>query len=264
MDGAHREPGDRHAKNPKTWHLQKARRPVKMSNMSTGTSLTSITKEGRGQRLATRLEADELRPLAKALAATAVSQTTHRLLPLIQHALEHGNTLVLVASEGYGLEEEEERLHEQATNLIEEMVPDLDLPSDATAVLARRNAKRRTELLQEFGALSGEQLAEERSRAANRHALAARWRKEGRIFGVPYRGHTLYPAFQFDEHGNLRPAIAEVLAALPRERMGDWEIALWWTAANGRLGGARPVDLLDRESEPIVAAARGLAEPPPL
>jgi len=182
---------------------------------------------------------------------------------MIQHALEHRRTLVLAASEGPG-RGEEERLHARAQALIEEMMPELDLPSDATAVLARRNAKRRTELLQEFGALSGEQLAEERSRAANRHALAARWRKEGRIFGVPYRGHTLYPAFQFDEHGNLRPAIAEVLAALPRERMGDWEIALWWTAANGRLGGARPVDLLDRESEPIVAAARGLAEPPPL
>ena len=222
-----------------------------------------ITKEHRRRRLATRLEADELLPLAQALAATAVSQTTHQLIPLIQHALEHGNALVLVASEGYGIEEEE-RLHERATDLIEEMVPDLDLPSDATAVLARRNAKRRAELLQEFGALSGEQVAEGRSRAANRHALAARWRKEGRIFGVPYRGQLLYPAFQLDEHGDLRPAIARVLAALPRERMSDWEIALWWTAANGRLRGARPVDLLDREPESLVAAARGLAEPLPL
>jgi hypothetical protein len=158
----------------------------------------------------------------------------------------------------------EERLHEQRQALIEQMVPDLDLPSDAAVVLSRRNAKRRAELLREFGALNGEQIAEEHSRAANRHALAARWRKEGRIFGVPYRSQTLYPAFQFDESGALRPAIALVLAALPRARMSDWETALWWTAANGRLDGRRPVDLLDTEPEAVVTAAQGLAEPLPL
>jgi hypothetical protein len=158
----------------------------------------------------------------------------------------------------------EARMHELRQALTEQMVPDLDLPSDATVVLARRNAKRRAELLREFGALSGEQIAQERSRAANRHALAARWRKEGRIFGVPYRGHTLYPAFQFDKEGALRPAIARVLAALPREQMSAWETALWWTAANGRLDGRRPVDLLDSEPEAVVAAAHVLAEPLPL
>lgn len=210
------------------------------------------------------LDADELRRLEQALAAVAdSSDAVARLAAAIHDAIQHGHTLVLGASEGPGADDEA-ALHARVRALIEQMVPDLELPSDAAALLARRNAKRRAELLQEFGALSGEQVAAERSRAANRHALAARWRKEGKLFGVPYRGQTLYPAFQFADDGALRPAIAEVLAALPRERMSNWELALWWTAANGWLGGRRPVELLDDDPQALVAAARRLAEPLPL
>jgi hypothetical protein len=32
-------------------------------------------------------------------------------------------------------------------------------------------------------------------------------------------------------------------------------IALWWTAANGWLDGARPVDLLDEKPEQVITAA---------
>jgi hypothetical protein len=149
--------------------------------------------------------------------------------------------------------------------LIEQMTPELAVPSEAKVSQARRNAEARTQLLQEFGALTGDQVGEEHSKARNRHALAARWRKEGRMFGVPHRRQMLYPAFQFDPgSGELRPVIREVLAALPRDRMSDWEIALWWVAANGWLGGRRPVDVLDDEPHALVAAAEHLGAPSPL
>ncbi len=153
---------------------------------------------------------------------------------------------------------------ETLTALTEQMMPRLDLPSEAAVILARRNAERRTVLLQEFGALSGDQIGEEHSRAQNRHALAARWRKAGRIFGVPYRGQTLYPAFQFGEDGQPLGLVRRVLTALPREHMTDWEVALWWTAGNGWLHGRRPVDLIDGAPDEVLRAAERLGEPSPL
>lgn len=153
----------------------------------------------------------------------------------------------------------------QADSLIQQMTAQAVVPSESAARQAQRNAAARAELLAEFGALAGEDIGEQHSRARNRHALAARWRKERRVFGVMHQGRTLYPGFQFDRtSGALRPAIRDVLAALPTERMSDWEVALWWTAANGWLGGRRPVDLLDQDSAQIVSAAARLAEPGPL
>jgi hypothetical protein len=214
--------------------------------------------------LVLRLDAEELSRLEAALRRVAgTSRAAARLEAAIHHALENGNVLVLGVKEGARPEDEDD-LRNRILELVERMVPDLEIPSDAAAVLARRNAKRRAELLQEFGALTGGQIADERSRAANRHALAARWRKEGKVFGVSYRGQTLYPGFQFDQDGRVRPAVAEVLKALPRDKMSDWEVALWWTTANGWLGGRRPVDLLDRDHTPLIVAARKLAQPLPL
>jgi hypothetical protein len=150
----------------------------------------------------------------------------------------------------------------QLEQLVQQMTPELSLPTEPKLRQARRNAEARTQLLQEFGALTGEQIGEQHSQAHNRHALAARWRKEGRIFGVPYRGQTLYPAFQFDDiSGNLKPSIRNVLAHLPSNRMSEWERALWWTAANGSLAARRPVDVLDHDPNAVVAAATQLGAP---
>ena len=72
----------------------------------------------------------------------------------------------------------------------------------------------------------------------------------------------MYPGFQFDEHGAPLGVVADVLAALPRDRMTDWELALWRTAANGWLAGDRPVDRIrGLDSRSIVMAAERLAEP---
>jgi len=150
-------------------------------------------------------------------------------------------------------------------SLIEHMSAQAALPSEQAARQAQRNAQARAELLDEFGAMTAEEIGEQHSRARNRHALAARWRKERRLFGVAHQGRSLYPRFQFDPtSGALRPAIRDVLAALPTDRMSDWEVALWWTAANGWLGGSRPVDLLDDAPDEVVAAAARLGEPSPL
>lgn len=145
-------------------------------------------------------------------------------------------------------------------SLIDVMTPRLTPPAEVVVLQARRNAEARAELLNEFGALTSAQVAElGRSRAANRSAMAGRWRKEGRIFAVSHDGATLFPAFQFDVVGRPRPVLAEVIRHLGG--VGTWELALWFTTRSERLGGARPVDLLDADPAAVAEAAEAVLEP---
>lgn len=225
---------------------------------------TSDARDHESSRELVALEGEDLQRLGAALrAASSTSESAARLAAAINEAVARGGSILIGVAAGDETAGQED-LRERLDRLIETMTPDVRFPSESAAVLSQRNARRRAQLLEEFGALTGEQIAQERSRARNRHALAARWRKEGRLFGVPYRGQTVYPAFQFDESDQLRPVIAEVLEALPRSHMSDWEVALWWTAANGHLGGRRPVDSLDEDPSELPEAARGLAHRPPL
>ena len=182
---------------------------------------------------------------------------------LLNTLAEYGSVDVLLAPNP---SRERDRTDAMAyESLIQHMSAQAALPSEGAVRQAQRNAEARAELLDEFGAMTGEEIGEQHSRARNRHALAARWRKEQRLFSVPHQGRALYPRFQFDRtSGTLRPAIRDVLAALPTDRMSDWEVALWWTASNGWLGGSRPVDLLDDGPDEVVAAAARLGEPSPL
>jgi len=170
--------------------------------------------------------------------------------------------LAQASTQAPGKSPEDEALSTSA--LTERLLPDAPLPSSDKILQARRNAAARWHLLQEFGAFSSDQIADLRSRAKNRHALANRWRNEGRVFAVEYRGQLLHPAFQFDpETFDPLPVISDALKALPRQDMSPWEICLWWTADNGWLDGARPVDALDDRPEAVIQAATKLAEPSP-
>lgn len=141
-----------------------------------------------------------------------------------------------------------------AEQLIGLLLPDLP-PSTPLLEQLRRNAESRAELAAEWGVLSAEEVADLLgSRARNRAAAASRLKAQGRLFSVPYRSRTIFPAFQFAD-GLLRPVVAEVLAALLPAGWSDWEIALWFTTANGRLGDRRPVDALDDEAAIRRAAA---------
>jgi hypothetical protein len=194
--------------------------------------------------------------------AIAASPALVELLQAVRNALAHHMRVIVQIAPVGPRDEDISEWRSQLEQLVEQMTPELSLPTEPNLRQARRNAEARTQLLQEFGALTGEQIGEEHSQAQNRHALAARWRKEGRIFGVHYRGQTLYPAFQFDAvSGEVKPSIRNVLAQMPRDRMSEWESALWWTAANGWLRGRRPADVLDDEPEGVATAASRLGAP---
>ncbi len=143
------------------------------------------------------------------------------------------------------------------------MTPDTEIPTPPVVLQARRNAEARTLLLTEFGALTAAQVAElAGSEAKNTSALAGRWRREGRLIAVEHRGTLYYPGFQFDSSGKPKPVVADVLRCVGPPTVTPWQQALWFTSANGWLGGRRPVDLLDDQREGVVAAAReALREP---
>lgn len=124
----------------------------------------------------------------------------------------------------------------------------------------QRNADARGELAAEFGLLSSTQVANlAGSTASNPAALASRWGKERKVFTVDVDGSGRFPGFQFGQNGRPLPVIAEVLAVVG-ERVTGWELALWFTGSSGRLGGDRPVDVLDSDPELVVEAAGRLAD----
>lgn len=150
---------------------------------------------------------------------------------------------------------------ESIAGLIEQMSP-LTVPSPPAVLQARRNSEARQALFEEFEALTATDVADLAGSAANnRSALAARWRKEGRVLAVSNRGQQYYPAFQFGDDFRPLPVISNALASLRREPMSDWEVALWFTTRNGWLGDRRPVDLLGAEPAAVEDAAVHEVEP---
>ena len=137
--------------------------------------------------------------------------------------------------------------------LVEAMLP--VLPTTGTATQAVRNATARREFLAEFATLTSAEVARSAGSAAkNVAALATRWRKEGRIFAVPWGGELRYPAFQFDDAGTPLSVIRSVLEDL--QGGSDWQVALWFATSSPYLPRhARPVQFLS-DQDRLLAAAR--------
>lgn len=139
--------------------------------------------------------------------------------------------------------------------LVDTLAPE-HVPSPAFVDQARRNAEMRQAVLAEFGGLDAKQVHElSGSRSRNARQTASRWRSDGLVFAVEYRGRTLYAGFQFDiEARRPKRAVAAVLRALPVAMRG-WELASWWTQPQDALQGRRPADVLDHDPASVLAAA---------
>lgn len=79
---------------------------------------------------------------------------------------------------------------------------------------------------------------------------------EGRIISVNREDEILYPAFQFDDAGTIRPVIADVVAEAESYAHSESSLALWMIIPTGYLDGKRPVDCLD-SPDSVLLAARG-------
>jgi hypothetical protein len=130
------------------------------------------------------------------------------------------------------------------------------VPAAGLTEQARRNAELRQRLLNTFEFLDAAAVSElSGSKSTNPRARASRWANEGRIFGVTVNGRALYPGFQFDDVGQPRPIVAEVLAKLHQLNLSAWATAIWWNTGHDALDWRTPAAVLDENSEAVVAAA---------
>jgi hypothetical protein len=130
------------------------------------------------------------------------------------------------------------------------------VPTTGTASQAVRNATARRAFLAELPTLTSAEVASSAGSAAkNVAALATRWRKEGRIFAVPWGGELRYPAFQFDDAGVPLPVVRSVLEVF-RGIGSDWQVALWFATPSPYLPRhARPIEVLS-DQVVLLGAAR--------
>ncbi len=144
---------------------------------------------------------------------------------------------------------------EERTQTLLSAVTDLARPSDPQAELEIDNALLRKQYLEQHKTLTSGQIREASGlKTRNPSEPASRWKRQGKIFGVPVGRADHYPAFQFRD-GRPRPEIARVLAALPGS-MSPWQIAFWFTSKNGWLeNDAVPQDALHDISGVLAAAA---------
>jgi hypothetical protein len=81
----------------------------------------------------------------------------------------------------------------------------------------------------------------------------------GTLIGLPGRGTTYFPAWQFDEHGTIRPAVRQITGVFLEEmgRLDPHLIAGWAAAAQEDLDGLSPKEWLEKgnSDEQIVEAA---------
>lgn len=121
---------------------------------------------------------------------------------------------------------------------------------------ARRNAELRQHVLDSFEFLDAAAVARlSGSKSANPRARASRWANEGRIFGITVNGRALYPTFQFDEHGQPRQVVADVLERLRQLNLSSWAIAIWWDTGHDVLGWRTPAAVLVDDPAVVLAAA---------
>lgn len=157
--------------------------------------------------------------------------------------------IVITLLRAWGSDEEKSR------DVISALLPSKIPSSDATEQL-RLNAEARSAFLAEFPALPAAEVASLAGITwSNPAAWSSRLQKEGKVFSVEYGRRQLFPAFQFSADWQPREAVAAALNELEDAGLQGWSLALWWTAANGWLDGARPVDLLEEDAERVVAAA---------
>ena len=96
--------------------------------------------------------------------------------------------------------------------------------------------------------------------AANKHALASRLLKEGRVFAIERAGRKEFPDYAFDPLGNPLPAVREVLGIL--EGYSPFRLASWFESRSARLAGRRPREVLATDPDAVIVAARAHLQGP--
>lgn len=130
------------------------------------------------------------------------------------------------------------------------------LPAQGDVVAARREA------LLALGWPTSQQVGERAGSCAqsNPAQYASQLRQAGRILGVwsPRDRTYLHPVFQFDESGQPRPRVAELLAVMGNEEDDPkgWNRVFWLYGPHLGLEGATPAECFAKEPARVIALAQ--------
>ena len=140
------------------------------------------------------------------------------------------------------------------------MIAEVDPIPAETVAQARRLARQREHLLA-TGAYTTEAMRELRGdeKSSTTHTWLSRRRKANQLFTVTHDNSTLVPAFQLDDDGRPRKAIAEVLEALAPAQLGEWATWSWFTSGSPWLGGRAPAEVLGGDPARVAQAASRFA-----
>jgi hypothetical protein len=84
-------------------------------------------------------------------------------------------------------------------------------------------------------------------------------RDTARLLTVEHDGTVFYPEFQFDETGEVRPVILELINVAKSNDWSEQTLILWCVTATGYFDDEPPVNHLD-DPERILAGARSRFE----
>jgi hypothetical protein len=151
------------------------------------------------------------------------------------------------------------RREEKVRRLGELLIEDVELPKTAV-IEARMRANVIRHLITKGKWLTAAEIAKQGGYSSSNSAEPAnRWKREGKIFAINFKGQDLFAAYQFDQGMRPRRIIADVLKVF-KDKTDPWKIAAWFAGANGWLSGQRPEDCLDEPERVIEAARQEVAE----
>jgi len=149
----------------------------------------------------------------------------------------------------------EERNHSKWRALVEALTPDLEF-SPNKIVEAGMVAKARAAILNSKDFVTASQIAQAANFSKkNPSSQPNRWKRNGQIFAIEYKGTDLYPLYALDLESSFKPLpiVADILQLFTDK--DSWQIAFWFGSLNSYLDDKMPKDLLLSDPQSVLRAA---------
>jgi hypothetical protein len=149
-----------------------------------------------------------------------------------------------------------QRQHEAVEKIVNALLPEVSI-SEAALAQARMMVEAKTTILNSGDLVPAGEIAKLAGYSANNpSAQPNRWKREGAIFAIHYKGIDYYPLYALDPNENYRPykQLAEVIRIFAGSK-DSWDLAFWFAGLNSFLDDKRPQDVLARHGDRVIAAA---------
>jgi len=149
----------------------------------------------------------------------------------------------------------EDRARKKWNALVEALTPDVEL-SRNKVVEAEMLAEARRIVLESKDFVKASAIAEAANYSGkNPSSQPNRWKRNGQIFAIHYKGADLYPTYALDHSEGVRPLpiVGEILKHLADK--DDWQKAFWFEGLNSYLKDRKPKRLLRSHPMEVLRAA---------